>query len=130
MSYVGGITGGVVERFLPGDRLTCTVAAGQAVVGGNVVEATADYTVQQAGAASVVVLGVALHDAAAGTIVTVATAGVWVIISAGAITAGSRVVTGAAGVVAAAGAAPDARTVIGFALAAAAANLCQVKLIL
>ncbi len=90
------ITGGIVEYF-PGDRITCTVKAAQSVSGGDLVELTADREVQPAGAGSVVVLGVALYDAAAGKPVTVATRGVWPIKAAGAITQGARLEAAAAG---------------------------------
>ncbi len=91
-----GVTGGIVEYF-PGGRITCTVKAAQSVSGGDLVELTADREVQAAGAGSLVVLGVALHDAAAGKPVTVATCGVWPVKAAGAITQGARLEAAAAG---------------------------------
>ncbi len=90
------ITGGIVE-YGPGDRITCTVKAGQSVSGGDLVELTADREVEPAGAGSLVAIGVALHDAAASKPVTVATRGIWPIKAAGAITQGARLEAAAAG---------------------------------
>jgi Uncharacterized conserved protein (DUF2190) len=92
MSYVGSMTGGQVERFLPGDVVTCTVAAGQAATGGRLVElVTGDRTVQNAAAGSLKVLGVALFDAAAGEKVSVACVGVWNLRAEAAVAAGDYV---------------------------------------
>lgn len=96
---VGSIVGGVVEKFESGDRLTFTVAAGQAATGGKMVEATTGQSFQcrTAQAGSLLPLGVALHDAAAAAKVTVATEGVWMLYAEGAITAGDLVECGASG---------------------------------
>ena len=107
--------GGIVEYFSPGDHLTVT--AGGAITGGQVVMLSANRTVVVATTGTFLALGVALHDAASGEKLTVATDGVWPIKAAGAITFGQRLIVGAvAGTVAAAGATPDARTVVGYAL--------------
>jgi predicted RecA/RadA family phage recombinase len=108
--------GGIVEYFSPGDHITCT--AGGTITGGQLVELTGNRSVTVAGAASNAVLGVALHNAVSGEKVTVATDGVWPLTASGAIATGNRVISAAAGAVSAAGAAPDARQVIGFALEA------------
>jgi predicted RecA/RadA family phage recombinase len=88
-----GIRGGVVEKFAPGDRTTWQVTAAQAASGGRMVAATAgqSFKCQTAGAGSLVCVGVALHDAAAGEKVTVAHEGVWLLRAAGAIVAGNLV---------------------------------------
>jgi hypothetical protein len=119
---VGSVRGGQVEHFEDPDRLTVTVQTGQSVTGGQLVELVTgqDRQVKAAGAASLRVMGVALHDAAALTKVTVAGAGVWRLTASGAIQAGDALIAAATGKVAAAGATPDARTVIGFALKDAA----------
>jgi predicted RecA/RadA family phage recombinase len=126
----GLIRGGQVEKYGDGDSWTATVAAGQSATGGCLVEAAAgDRIVRTAQAGSLVTVGVAMHDAAALAKVTVASEGVWMLTASGTISAGSRVVVAAGGQVAAAGATPDARTIVGFALADAANGaLVPVKL--
>lgn len=104
--------GGQVEQFSPADRITCTVAAGQTVRGGRLVELTGTRTVQEAGAGSNTVLGVAMYDGAAGEKISVATVGVWYLLAGGVITAGAALIAAAAGTVVVAGAAPDARQVV------------------
>lgn len=97
-TIIPSIAGGQIEKFAPGDRITCTVAAGQTVRGGRLVEFTANRTIREAQADSLKVCGVALYNGAAGEKVTVATEGVWLLIAAGAIAAGDLVKAGAAGV--------------------------------
>lgn len=93
---VASVRGGQVEKFMPADRFTCTVAAGQTVRGGRLVRLTANRTVQEADTVNQPgVIGVALYDRAAGEAVTVATEGVWPLIAAGAITAGDSLVAAA-----------------------------------
>lgn len=89
----------VTEYFYPGGRVTMTVEAGQTVVGGNLVALTDDRIVRPAAADSVTCIGVALHDAAAGEKVAVATVGVWPLKAGagGAVTQGARVGCDAAG---------------------------------
>lgn len=125
MTSLGGYVNVPVEHFKPGEILTYTVGAtavSNAPVSGvtpaQVVEFSADRTVIPAGATSMVVAGVALHDQAIGGKVSVASAGVWPLKAAGVITAGARLISAAAGTVVVAGAAPDARSVIGIALEA------------
>lgn len=84
--------------FTPGKDLTYTAAAD--VAGGQVVEIVGDRLVGPAGAASVKVVGVALFDAKAGKDVTVTRGGTQRLVATGAIAAGDRVATGAAGTVA------------------------------
>lgn len=102
-TVIPSVTGGQVERWAPGDRITYTVTNGQTVRGGRLVELTASRTVQEAGAASQKVVGVALFDGvgnAAGSVkITVASEGVWLLLASGAIAAGDLVESGAAGVV-------------------------------
>lgn len=125
---VGSIQNGQVELVADADRQTYTASA--AVTGGTLVEHTAgDRRCQPAGAGSLLVAGVALHDAALNQTVTVAGEGVWNVVAAGAITAGQRLIAAAGGQVAAAGAAPDARTLVGMAQNDTAnAALCPVRL--
>jgi predicted RecA/RadA family phage recombinase len=129
-TLIPSVRGGQVEKFSPGDRITCTVAAGQTVRGGRLVELTANRTVQEAGAGSLRVAGVAMYDGNAGDKISVACEGVWMLLAAGAIVAGDVLIAGAAGTVVAAGAAPDARTVIGRAFEAisnAATGPCKLR---
>jgi predicted RecA/RadA family phage recombinase len=110
-------TGGIVEYAKPGETLTYT--AGGTITGGQMVMLTGDRTVQAATAATPKVVGVAVHDAASGEVVTVASEGVWPCIAAGAVAAGDNLIIGAvAGTVSVAGAAPDARFLVGKALEA------------
>jgi predicted RecA/RadA family phage recombinase len=126
----GNIRGGQVEKYGEGDMWTATVGASQAATGGLLVESmSGDRTVRTAQVGSVVCVGVAVHDAAAGFPVTVASEGVWFLTASGAISAGNRVVCAASGQVSQAGATPDARTIVGVALADAANGaLVPVKL--
>lgn len=115
---IPSITGSVVERH-PGGRITVGVKSGQTVVGGNLVEITAAFEVQKAGADSLKVLGVATHDAdPAGEVkkVTVAMSGVWDLTASGSVTAGDYVKAGAAGVAVAIAADVDPRLAVGIAL--------------
>lgn len=125
----GLIRGGQVEKYGDGDSWTGTVGAGQAATGGLLLEALdGDRLVRTAQAGSLLVVGVAMHDAAALAKVTVAGEGVWMLLASGSIVAGNRVIAAAAGAVSAAGATPDARTVFGYAIASAStATLVPVK---
>ncbi len=103
---------GLVEYFFPAHKLTYTASA--AVVRGQVVELTGNRTVAPAAIGSVKKKGVALNDALVTEPVTVAFQGVWPVIAGVAVAAGDHlVVAGAAGKVGPAGAAPDARTLLG-----------------
>lgn len=114
----GNIRGGQVEFYAPGVPITCTVGAAQSATGGLLVESmTGDRVVRTAQVGSFVCIGVALWDAAAGSQVTVAFDGVWMLTASGAIAAGSKVICGAAGVAVVAGVTPDARTQVGRAIA-------------
>lgn len=129
---IPGLTrGGQVEKYGEGKTWSATVAAAQAATGGLLCEfAAGDRTVRTAQAGSLVCAGVAIHDAAAGQQVTVASEGVWFLTASGSISAGNRVICAAAGQVSAAGATPDARTIIGYAMADATnGNLVPVKFI-
>lgn len=108
-----------VERYAPGP---ITEEASAAVTGGRLVEFTGDRTVGPAAAASNVVAGVALRDAALGQKVAVDHDGTHKLRASAAIAAGQRVIAAANGEVAPAGAAPDARQVVGFAREAAGAG--------
>lgn len=115
---IPSIRGGAVERYLPGDRYTATVGAGQVATGARLVEAmTGDRVVRLAQADSLVCVGVALHDAVAAAIVTVVTEGVWLLRAAGAIAAGQRVKCGALGVAVPIAADVDPRLAVGWAMA-------------
>lgn len=117
---VGGV-GNVTERFGSGAP-SITMTGSAAFGAGRLVEVTGNRTVGPAGAGSVKVVGVAKQDydgvAATGTKVAIATGGVWNCRAGGAIAAGDELICGALGVVVTAGAAPDARTVVGIALEA------------
>jgi hypothetical protein len=118
---------GITPRW--GYGLQITRDAKAAITGGQVVEhvTTSGGGVNVAGAGSLVVAGVALHDAdpapssPAGTIVvnqvpptvTVARGCVVPVTYSGSASFGQKLIAAAAGVVTAAGATPDARTVIG-----------------
>lgn len=132
---IPSIRGGVTERYLPGDRYTATVAAGQTATGGRLlIGATGDRVVQTAGAGALNVVGVAMHDAAAGEKVTVAAEGVWLITASGTIAPGDRVEAAASGQVRVLTAVDtagsfDPRAVVGWAMADATnGNACPVKL--
>ena len=71
--------------------------AGAAVVGGQIVELTADYTVAPTSGPSTKVVGIAAYDAAAGQRVTVYTEGVQQVTASGPIAAGDAVTSAAAG---------------------------------
>lgn len=126
---VSSITGGQVERYMDADRITCIAVS--AITGGQLVELVtggAERRVQPAANGSLLVMGMALHDAATGAPVTVVSEGVWQVVAHGAITAGMRLKAFTAGTVQDAGATPDARLVIGFAIGDAAdTTLCAVK---
>lgn len=96
---MAGIQGGVVEYIKPGDTFTCTVAAAQTVTGGQLVAFVSGQvlTVQHAGAASLAVAGMALHNAAAGEKVTVVRVGICYLKANGAIAAGDQVIAAAGG---------------------------------
>lgn len=128
----GLIRGGQVEKYGDGDTWSATVGSGQATTGGLLVEAmTGDRVVRTAQVGSFLCVGVAMWDGAAGDMVTIASEGVWFLTASGAIPAGSRVICGAAGVAVVAGATPDARTVVGVALADGTnGNLVPVKLVI
>lgn len=102
-------------------ELTYTVGA-TAVVGGRLVQSVdpGDRLVVPAAAGSTTSKGMALYDAASGKKVAVARGQILPATAGGAITAGSKLVAGAAGTVVAAGATPDARTIVGEALENAA----------
>lgn len=114
----GSRRGGQVEFYAPGVPITMTAAAGQSFTGGLLVESAAgDRVGRTAQASSVLCMGVSLWDAAAGYQAAVAMDGVWMLTASGAIGAGNKVICGAAGVAVVAGATPDARTLVGKAIA-------------
>lgn len=98
-----GIQGGIVEYAYPGDVLTFTVdsSASTALDGGNLVAMTTDFKVDLAGDSVADIIGVALHDAAAGEKVTVARTGVYYLKASGAINAGDLVESAALGAISA-----------------------------
>lgn len=128
---VGSVVNGQIEKVADADRQTYTVGA-TPVVGGRLVEhAVGDRICVPAAAGSFRVAGVAMHDAAVGQTVTIACDGVWQITATGAVVAGDRLIAAAAGTVASAGAAPDARTLVGLAQKdAVGAALCDSRLML
>lgn len=130
---VPSITGGTVEKFMPADRTTWTVAAGQVFTGARLVEGTpaTDRNARLGQADSLICVGLALWDGVAGDKVTVAHTGAWMMRASGAIVCGQRVKVGALGVAVAVAADGDPRLIIGWALADIA-NLADgpVKLLL
>jgi len=109
-----GTRGGIVEYFAPGDRITCKVDESAGIAGGNVVTLTASREVGLCGASDFP-FGVAMHDAADNTMVSIATEGVWPLKASGAISAGNTVVCAAAGAVVA-DLTPDLQLYVGIAL--------------
>ena len=109
-----------LPKFTPGRGVTFTPSVD--VIGGRLVAVTGNRTVGPAGADSAAVVGVAGFDAVVGESVTVYArpAGVHSLVASGAIVAGVKVISAAAGKVAtiSTGANP-----IGIALEAAAADL-------
>lgn len=93
-----------IAKFYPGERKTFTVAAGQTVTGGQLVEATGDRICQPAAAASTKVVGVAERDASAAQKTVVGSDGVYMVTASGAVAAGDIIAAAAAGQAAAIGA--------------------------
>jgi hypothetical protein len=120
LSIPGIIRGGQVEKYGEAGRAwTCTVAAGQTATGGLLLEGAAgDRVVRTAQAGSFVVVGMAVHDQAAGLQVVNAAEGVWFLTpTAATIASGAKAVPAATGAVVAAGVTPDARTIVARAIA-------------
>lgn len=108
------------EHVYSGSTASATVTADQ------LLEVTGDGTVGPAGAASAAVVGLALAGASSGAAVRMLCFGpVLSIASTGAITAGAKVVGGAAGVVATVGA-NTFEKIVGTALTTAAGNVVKV----
>ena len=109
-----------LPKFKPGAAVTFTASAD--VVGGRLVALTGNRTVGPAGADAATVLGVAGFDALSGESVTVylRPTGVHPLVASGAIVAGAKVISAAAGKVATVGAGTNT---IGIALEAAAADM-------
>jgi hypothetical protein len=108
------------EHVYSGSTASATVTADQ------LLEVTGDGTVGPAGAASAAVVGLALAGASSGAAVRMLCFGpVLSIASTGAITAGAKVVAGAAGVVATVGA-NTFEKIVGTALTTAAGNVVKV----
>jgi hypothetical protein len=96
---------------------------GSSVTAGRLLEATGTgRQVQHAGANSVRVVGVAGSDASANTGVTAGRSDIFKVSAASAVTMGDKLVAAANGQVAAAGATPDARTIVGEALESVASG--------
>jgi Uncharacterized conserved protein (DUF2190) len=108
------------EHIYSGSTASATITEGQ------LLEVTGDGTLGPAGAASAAVVGVALTGAASAAPVKALMFGpVLSITSTGAITAGAKVVAGAAGVVATIGA-NTFEKIVGTALTTAAGNVVRV----
>jgi len=106
MTALGSYQNAPAEHFKPGDIITYTVGATAVantpvatVVPMTLVEASGDRLVIPAAAGSLKVMGGALHDAAIGAILSVASGGVWPIKAAANITAGARLMAAAVGTV-------------------------------
>lgn len=111
--------GAYLPKHVPGEAVTFTASA--AIIGGRLVVATGDRTAGPAGADAANVVGVAGYDASTGDTVTVYTraGGVQRLTAAGAIAAGAKVASAAAGKAQTIGSLTNA---IGIALEAAAAD--------
>ena len=118
ISVPGLIRGGQAEKYGEGDKITCTVKSGQSATGGLGLDFQAgDRLVQTSGAGSVIFAGLALYDAAALAKVVCVMEGVWFVTATGAIVSGNPLIAAASGQFSAAGATPDARTLVGKAIA-------------
>lgn len=108
-----------LPKFKPGQAVTFTASAN--VTGGRLVEVTGNRTVGPAGADAADVVGVAAFDALSGDTVTVYTraGGVHALTASGAIAAGAKVSSAAAGKIQTQGATTNP---VGLALEAAAAD--------
>jgi predicted RecA/RadA family phage recombinase len=111
------VKNGITEYVKPGDVLTLT--AGGTISAGNLVRISGNRTIVACDATHAPV-GVALHDAASGDAVSVATEGVWPVKAAGAVAAGDMLVAAAAGAAAPDNTTPDAMFLVGMALEAIA----------
>ncbi len=91
--------GGVIEYHVGGTPPITMTAGSGGVVGGNLVELSADWTVIKATDNSKTVIGVALTDAASGGLVGVAVSGVFGLTAAaaGVVAQGGRIVSGGDG---------------------------------
>ncbi|WP_104128227.1 head maturation protease, ClpP-related [Cryobacterium sp. Y57] len=119
--HEGGLTmADYLPKFSAGKSVTFNTST--AVVGGRLVAVTGDLTVGPAGADSAAVVGVASVDTIVGDAVTVYTrpSGVQRLVASGAIAAGAKVISAAAGKIATQGAGVNP---IGIALEAATADL-------
>lgn len=87
----------LVELYKPGDDETHVVKSGQSVTGKRLVEQTADFEVQHAGANSRKVVGAARYDAAAGAYVAVVSHGVVPLVASGTVAAGDPIAAAATG---------------------------------
>lgn len=118
-TVIPSVIGGTVEKFMPADRTTWTVAAGQVATGARLAEGTpaTDRNARLAQAASLICVGLWLWDGVAGDKVTVAHTGAWMMRATGAIVCGQRVQCGALGVAVPIAADGDPRLVIGWAMA-------------
>jgi hypothetical protein len=129
---------GLVEVYKTVDPIPCTVAAGGTVTAGRLVRLTGagSYVVATAGAAADDVLGVAQTDGDGDNVdanrVGVVISGVAELTAAGAIDEGDMVIAAATGKVSVVGAAAaaDARTIIGQAMTAAAADNDKIEVLL
>lgn len=115
-----------VPKFLGGCEVTFTTTA--AVTAGQLVVVNGAYTVAPASAAAQSQFGVAAASAASGATVSVYFEGVHTLAASGAIAAGAAVTAAAAGAVAAATAETPAGEIVGYALAAAANSVVDVRL--
>lgn len=112
------LKGGIVEYQHPADKITMTVGA-TAVLGGQLVKLSGNRTVIPTAAVTDRPVGVALHDAAIGAKVTIATEGVFPLKAAGAVAAGDTLTPGAvAGTVSTDITTIDAMCLVGIALEA------------
>ncbi|UVO12819.1 DUF2190 family protein [Mycobacterium sp. SVM_VP21] len=115
-----------VPKFLGGCTITCTATAD--ITAGQLVVVSGDYKVAPSSAAAQSQFGVAVRSVKSGQRVAVWFEGVHQLAASGAISAGTAVVGAASGAVAAATAETPAGEVVGYALAAAANSLVDVRL--
>lgn len=115
-----------VPKFLGGCEVTYTAAA--AVTAGQLVEVTGAYQVSPASAAAQAQFGVAAQSAGVNATTAVYFEGIHTLAASGAITAGQAVTAATGGAVAAATSSTPAGEIVGYAQAAAANNLVDVRL--
>ncbi|KLO31589.1 hypothetical protein ABW16_01785 [Mycolicibacter heraklionensis] len=115
-----------MPKFLGGCTITCIATAD--ITAGQLVVNSGDYKVAPASAAAAKQFGVAVRTVKAGQKVAVWFEGVHPLAASGAIAAGAPVIAAASGAVAAAAVDTPVGQIVGYAMAAAANSLVDVRL--